>query len=170
MRAGPGLHCGIGPAAAPHAWRPDPAASARSASAAHQPPHHAGGVQEVRGCWAAWATVMSMQIMSTTAMKHLGDVCSLCQVIEAQDLCGRSLLLADACCRMSCHGQDSCGTLTLLLLLSPHNPAIPDVQDASLSAGWHAGAPCSGADQRHGVAAGRQPQGRQRPAAKGGLA
>ena len=43
MRAGSGLHCGPGPAAAPHAGRPDPAASARSPSAAHQPPHRAGG-------------------------------------------------------------------------------------------------------------------------------
>ena len=63
--AGPGLHCGPGSTAAPHAWRPDPTASAQSASTAHQSPHHAGGVHGVIDyCLPiAWATVVSMQIM-----------------------------------------------------------------------------------------------------------
>ena len=177
MRAGPGPHCGPGPAAAPHAGRPDPAAPARSASAAHQPPHRAGGAQETHGCCLpiAWATVMSMQIMWATAVKRATSAQgSSGRMLEAQVAaehpCCKSLQQAEPCCCMSCHGQDSCRTLTLLLLFSPQSPVTPGLQDTSLSAGWHAGAPCPGAAQPHDVAAGRQPQGRLRPAAKGRLA
>ena len=72
---------------------------------------------------------------------HLGDKClgSLCQMIEAQisaeDFCCSYLQQAEYCCCMPCHGQDSCQTLTLLLLFSPQSPVTPGLQEASLSAG-----------------------------------
>lgn len=64
MPAGPGHHCRPGPAVAPHTRRPDPTASAQSASAAHQPPHCAGGAQELADSDlpSALLTVMIMHI------------------------------------------------------------------------------------------------------------
>ena len=112
--AGPELHCRPGPVAAPHAWRLEPTmappphggtALGRSASAAHQQSHRAGGVEETTDCCllSAWVTVVSMQIMLAAAMK-----CAISDYVYLDSLSQMSGATAEAHSRLSpaaCHAM-----------------------------------------------------------------